>query len=79
MKLCDCFCYVGGLNDGEYLFKNKLFPHFKVSFQKKNYEVIESSLLLYQIESNPLPKQIRSKTTPHKRLTPGRQGPGVRV
>lgn len=44
MKLCDCFCYVGGLNDGEYLFKNKLFPHFKVSFQKKNYEIVKAYL-----------------------------------
>ena len=44
MKLCDCFCYVAGLNDGEYLFKNKLFPRFKVSFQKKNYEIIKTYL-----------------------------------
>ena len=44
MKLCDCFCHVGGLQDGEYLFKNKLFPRFKVSFQKKNYEIIKTYL-----------------------------------
>ena len=44
MKLCDCFCYAGSLSDGEYLFKNKLFPHFKVSFQKKNYEIIKTYL-----------------------------------
>lgn len=44
MKLCDCFCYAGGLSDGEYLFKNKLFPHFKVSFRKKNYEIIKTYL-----------------------------------
>ena len=44
MKLCDCFCYVGGLNDGVYRFKNKLFPRFKASFQKKNYEIIKTYL-----------------------------------
>lgn len=44
MKLCDCFVQTGTFEDGEYLFKNKLFPRFKVSFQKKNYEIIKTYL-----------------------------------
>ena len=44
MKFVDFFCCVGGLNDGEYLFNKKLFPRFKVSFQKKNYEIIKTYL-----------------------------------
>lgn len=36
MKLCDCFCYVGSLNDGIYKFKNKLFIGWIVEFVKKD-------------------------------------------
>ena len=42
MKLCDCFVQTGTFEDGEYIYKNKLFPRFKVSFQKKNYEIIKT-------------------------------------
>ena len=44
MKLCDCFVQTGTFEDGEYIYKNKLFPRFKVSFQKKNYEIIKTYL-----------------------------------
>ena len=36
MKLCDCFCYVGGLNDGVYRFKNVRFIGWIVEFTKKD-------------------------------------------
>ena len=39
MKLCDCFCYVGGLSDGIYKFKNKLFIGWIVEFTKKDYTI----------------------------------------
>ena len=44
MKLCDCFVQTGTFEDGEYIYKNKLFPRFKVLFQKKNYEIIKTYL-----------------------------------
>lgn len=39
MKLCECFCYVGGLNDGVYKFKNKRFIGWIVEFTKKDYTI----------------------------------------
>lgn len=39
MKLCDCFCYVGGLNDGVYRFKNIRFIGWIVEFTKKDYTI----------------------------------------
>lgn len=39
MKLCDCFCYVGGLNDGVYRFKNVRFIGWIVEFTKKDYTI----------------------------------------
>ena len=39
MKLCDCFCYVGGLNDGVYRFKNIMFIGWIVEFTKKDYTI----------------------------------------
>ena len=48
MKLCDCFCYVGGLNDGVYKFKNKLFIGWIVEFTKKDY-LIEK---VYKLHGN---------------------------
>ena len=39
MKLCDCFCYVGGLNDGVYRFKNVAFIGWIVEFTKKDYTI----------------------------------------
>ena len=38
MKLCDCFCYVGGLNDGVYRFKNVTFIGWIVEFVINNFE-----------------------------------------
>ena len=39
MKLCDCFCYVGGLSDGVYKFKNVTFIGWIVEFTKKDYTI----------------------------------------
>ena len=39
MKLSDCFCYVGGLNDGVYRFKNITFIGWIVEFTKKDYTI----------------------------------------
>lgn len=39
MKLCDCFCYVGSLNDGVYRFKNVRFIGWIVEFTKKDYTI----------------------------------------